>query len=81
MEYHDRDKYDDNAQHLALVKLHARACLISAEILSLLRSGHASGAHARWRALHEVAVIADFLASGDSDLARGYLLYEHVESL
>jgi len=81
MEYHDRHEADNDAQHLALVKLHARSCLISAEILSLLRSGHASGAHARWRALHEVAVIADFLASGDSELSRRYLLYEHVESL
>jgi hypothetical protein len=81
MEYHARHEGTVDAQHLALVKLHARACLISAEILSLLRSGHASGAHARWRALHEVAVIADFLASGDSELSRRYLLYEHVESL
>jgi len=81
MEYHDRLKDTANAQHMALVKLHARACLISAEILSLLRSGHASGAHARWRALHEVAVIADVLADGDSELSRRYLLYEHVESL
>lgn len=81
MEYHDRHKAAIDAQHLALVKLHARSCLISAEILSLLRSGHASGAHARWRALHEVAVIADFLAGGDSELSHRYLLYEHVESL
>jgi hypothetical protein len=81
MEYHDRHKAAFDAQHLASVKLHARSCLISAEILSLLRSGHASGSHARWRALHEVAVIADFLAGGDSELSHRYLLYEHVESL
>lgn len=81
MEYHDRHKAAADAQHMALVKLQARACLISAEILSLLRSGHASGAHARWRALHEIAVIADVLSDGNSELSRRYLLYEHVESL
>jgi hypothetical protein len=81
MEYHDRLKANADAQHIALVKLQARACLISDEIVALLRSGHPSGAHARWRALHEVAVVSSFLAAGDQELSRRYLLYEQVESL
>jgi hypothetical protein len=40
-----------------LTRLHARACQIVSEILTLLRSGHADGAHARWRSLHEIAVV------------------------
>jgi hypothetical protein len=36
-------------RYAALVRLHARGCLIASEVMALLRSGHASGAHARWR--------------------------------
>ena len=40
----------------ALTRLHGRACQVAKEILVLLRSGYADGAHARWRTLHEIAV-------------------------
>jgi Family of unknown function (DUF5677) len=80
-EYHQDDREEGNVRHDVLARLHARACLIAGEIMALLRLGYASGAHARWRALHEVAVIAWFLAAGDEELARRYRLYEHVESL
>lgn len=49
----------------ALVRLHARACRIAEEVLRLLKGGYGQGAHARWRALHEVAVITAFLRSTD----------------
>jgi hypothetical protein len=80
-EYHAGHREDEDVRHDVLARLHARACLIAGEILALLRLGYASGAHARWRALHEVAVIAWFLADGDEELARRYREYEHVESL
>jgi hypothetical protein len=70
----------DDEIYQALIRLHARACLIASETIALLRAGHASGAHARWRALHEVSVVAEFLREGDQTLSRRYLLYEHVES-
>jgi len=41
-----------------LTRLHSRGCQITGEILTLLRSGYAAGAHARWRTLHEIAVVA-----------------------
>jgi hypothetical protein len=63
-----------------LIRLHARACQIASEILTLLRSGHADGAHARWRSLHEITVVAMVISSGGNDLAERYLLHDGVES-
>jgi hypothetical protein len=79
--YQNEHREDGRVRHDVLSRLHARACLIAGEIMALLRLGYASGAHARWRALHEVAVIAWFLAAGDEELAQRYRQYEHVESL
>lgn len=46
----------------ALTLLHARACLVASEVQGLLGTGHAAGAQARWRTLHELAVIAFLLS-------------------
>ncbi len=61
-------------------RLHARACQIAREVLTLLSAGFADGAMARWRALHEVAVVSLFIGS-DEDLAERYRLHEAAESL
>jgi hypothetical protein len=63
-----------------LTRLHARACQIGSEVLTLLRAGHADGAHARWRSLHEIAVIGFFVKSGGNELAERYLLHDAIES-
>jgi hypothetical protein len=63
-----------------VVRLHAKGCLISKEILSLLKNGYADGAHARWRALHEVSVTAMFLAKHGVDAANNYIDYEFIEA-
>jgi len=63
-----------------LVRLHARACSIAGEILALLRNGYASGAHARWRTLHEIAVIGFFIKQHGNRVAERYLLHDHIES-
>lgn len=62
----------------ALERLHARGCQVSSEILSLLRSGFADGAHARWRTLHEISVVALFISSRDSQLAERYLAHSAI---
>jgi hypothetical protein len=59
----------------ALIRLHGRACLIGHEILTLLDAGLSSGAHARWRALHEVAATAFFIKAHGKDTAERYLLH------
>jgi hypothetical protein len=63
----------------ALVPLHARGCLVAAEIEALMRSGFADGALARWRTLHESAITATFLAEHLDDTAERFLAYQVVE--
>jgi hypothetical protein len=63
-----------------LTRLHARACQIATEILVLLKSGFADGAHARWRSLHEIAVVASFINAHGNEVAERYLLHNNIES-
>ena len=55
-----------------LTRLHARACQVAAEILTLLRDGFADGAMARWRTLHEIAVVAMFVRERGDGMAERY---------
>jgi hypothetical protein len=64
----------------ALVQLHARACRLAFEIGALMRSGHAEGAHARWRTLHEVAVTVLFIRKHGSPVAERYLNHALVRA-
>lgn len=63
-----------------LTRLHARACQITSEILVLLKSGFADGAHARWRSLHEIAVTGSFIKKYGNEVAERYLLHDNIES-
>ena len=63
-----------------LIRLHAKGCLVAREIFCLLLNGFADGAHARWRALHELAVTGMFLGRCDEDTVEKYFLHECVES-
>jgi hypothetical protein len=63
-----------------LTRLHARACQVASEVIILLRSGHADGAHARWRTLHEIAVVGFFVRSHGNDVAERYILHNAIES-
>lgn len=70
---------DDIHKLEVLIRLHARACQISSEILSLLRTGHADGAHARWRSLHEVAIVGLFIAKHDDSIAERYIAHDTIQ--
>ena len=63
----------------ALTQLHARACQVSSAILVLLESGFADDADARWRSLHEIAVVSNFVCQGGKKLAERYLLHEVIQ--
>ena len=63
-----------------IVRLHARACQVTAEVVALLSSGFADGAMARWRTMHEIAVTAYFILENGEDVAKRYLAYRHVEA-
>jgi hypothetical protein len=72
------DAITDDPQLAAIIRLHARACLVASEILALLRSGHAAGALARWRTLHELAVVALFIRDRNRQTAERYLVHADV---
>ena len=63
-----------------LTRLHARACQVTYEVLVLLQSGLADGAIARWRSLHEIAVVAMFLHEHGEEFAERYVEHQHVEA-
>lgn len=63
-----------------LSRIHARACLTASEVYALMRTGHASAAMARWRTLHELAVVAIFIRENGQDTAERYLLHNAIES-
>jgi hypothetical protein len=63
-----------------LTRLQARGCQVSHEILCLLKAGLADGAHARWRTLHEIAVIAYFIKNGGQEIAKRYFHYGIIET-
>lgn len=65
---------------LALTRLHAKACLVSQEVAILMKHGYASGAHARWRSLHEIAVTALFIKEHGNEVAERYLDYRDIEA-
>lgn len=61
----------------AVISLHARAVLISREILCLMTNGFPDGALARWRTLHEVAIISEFISQNGPTIAGRYLAHRH----
>lgn len=74
------DKYAENdLVHNLLVRINAKAIQISKEILTLLRNGFSDGALARWRTLHELAVIGAYISEHGDDIAARYINHEAVE--
>jgi len=65
---------------IVLSKLHCRGCQVTAEIITLLEAGYARGAMARWRTLHEIEVVATFIAEAGNSTAKRYADYEIVEA-
>jgi hypothetical protein len=63
----------------ALARLQARACLVGAEVLHLLKGGYPHGALARCRTLHELAVFATVIEEHGQDVAERFLLHQGVE--
>lgn len=78
----ERLQQDNSVSELtnAQCRLHARGCQVAREVLSLLQDGFADGAMARWRTLHELAVVAMVLTEGGDSLAERYRLHGAVES-
>jgi hypothetical protein len=73
-------KKGDNVKFETLLRMHARSCQISSEILELLKGGFADGAMARWRTLYELSVISNYLVDKPNELIQRYLDYYFVEN-
>ena len=69
----------DEMVFVTLAILHAKACQVSSEILVLLRSGFADGAHARWRTLYELSAVGQFIAKSGQEVAVRYLCHDMLE--
>jgi hypothetical protein len=71
-----------NDRHLVdvITRLHARACQVAAEVLTLISAGFADGAIARWRTLHEIAITALLIKERGDAQAEKYLIHNVVES-
>src|SRR5205085_1323322 len=63
-----------------IARLLARACQVTDEIICLLENGFADGAMARWRTLHEIAVVATIISQYGESIAERYLAHQAVES-
>ena len=70
---------ESNSKADALFQIHARALQISNEIVVLLKSGYPDGANARWRTLHELAVISFFLSKNSNVVSKRYLEHQSVK--
>lgn len=64
----------------ALGRLLARACRMAEEVLVLMKACYGQAALARWRAIHEVAVVAQFLLESGDETAERYFEHEAVET-
>lgn len=78
--YRETASKEDDLVFEVLTRLHARACQIGSEVMVLMRAGFADGAHARWRTLHEIAVVVIFIAKHGREAAERYVDHEIVDS-
>lgn len=76
----ENDDLKESPKLHAIITLHARALRISREIICLIENGFADGALARWRSLHEIAVISHFLFTAKEEIAERYLLSRAILS-
>jgi hypothetical protein len=63
-----------------LIRLLVRACQVTDEIICLLENGFADGAMARWRTLHEIAVVAAVISKYGEGIAELYIAHQAIES-
>lgn len=62
-----------------VARIQGRACRTAEEVMVLMQAGFAQGALARWRALHEMSVVASFIAKHGDEIAGRYVAHEAVE--
>jgi hypothetical protein len=66
---------DKDNKYMALLKILQNSCLTLSEIYCLIENGFPDGAIARWRTLHESAVVGELLVKSDNEVSE--LFFEH----
>jgi len=78
--FHPGAGAEEDHQFETLIRLQAGAVRVAGEVYALLLAGFPSGAHARWRTLHEIAVTALFIAQEGKETAERYVHHRFVKS-
>jgi hypothetical protein len=79
-QYRDEAVKSSDYKFEAIVRIHGQACLISSEVLCLLKNGFADAAISRWRTLYENTIYAMFINDNDQETAKRYLEYNIIDS-
>ena len=79
---HHRPQAVQEQDHVfeAMTYLHAKALLVTSEIMCLLKGGFADGALTRWRTLYENNVIATLIRQEGQELASRYVAHSRVQA-
>lgn len=70
----------DSLQYV-LRRCHAKALMVTREIMLLLTNGYPDAAMARWRTLHETNVISAFVKKYGEECATRYIHHEQIDRL
>lgn len=77
-QYQDQARVSDDSVFSVLMAVHARACRTAHAIGRLMRAGYAMDALARWRTVHELAVVAHLVHKHGRPLAERYRMHETI---
>ena len=77
--HHVDAMHDDDPLLAVLMRLYDKTCHVASEVRALLGAGQALGALARWRTMHELAVVALFIQAYGRETAERYLRHDAVE--
>lgn len=77
--YANNEEVNNTSKNLVLIKLLSKGCQIFSEIIILLNNGLPDGAYARWRSLHEITVIAEYLSDKSEETFEKFIDHQHVQ--
>jgi hypothetical protein len=83
--YREEASNESDVVFEALTSLHSRACLVASDNYAMLLTGHPFAAMARWRTLHECAVISSLISEygrkpNGYQLAERFFLHDGVQN-
>lgn len=80
-EFLSHEEYAGDILLGVLMRIHARACRVTSEIVVLMKSGYADGSMSRWRSLYELGLAALAIKQIGRDAALDYYISGKVKDL